>query len=376
MSYADIWSHSEAVARALRGSSQVSGLVRVFDREGDHGPLHPGERALGDLNATLGMLGSRPLLVGLFAPQLPPMPDEMPGRDFEDLLRMPEFRALMDDAHVVAETLLCVIEEIRAKLPGYPDLPVPSLMPQAPSVEMDGMLGTGMPWPASFRQPAAPAAADRRPALAGVAAEELAAHVHDLCEAVQGIEEWSAFVTISAELGGQFRDELRSACAEFERRTTATVLDEEAGGRLISRAQYTRALLDEVAEGLSPEAGAYLRAFDGVDRVLSDAGTVISDRTVHRTPVPVPDDAEVRWQREGERVVVNARFSGDPFLKPGRLLVYDGEPPVRGAWLATATTMNLGFGSGGLSIGLDAVVLPDSERLLDFAFPADEADDS
>lgn len=278
----------------------------------------------------------------------------------------------MEDARVVAETLLSAIERIRSRLPGYPDLPVPSLMPQAPAVEMDGFLGSGMPWPASFRQPGVAPGMLLAASLDGVSPDTLAEHVARLSAAVEQTAEWAAFAEASASLGDAGRAELEAACTEFERRTAPDVLDQEAGGYLMSRAEYTRALLVEVTNGVSGAAGRYLTAFRRIDRAISDVGLVISDRAVHLRPMVVPDDAEVRWDREEEGLVVNARFSGDPFLKPGRLLVYAGEPPIRGGWLATATTMNLDFSASGLKIGLDAIVLPDRDLFLGIAGDANE----
>lgn len=372
MSYAETWTSADAIAQCLRTSPQTTGLIRVFDRDGLQADLDPGERALSNLDATLGLIGTRPLLVGLYAPQLPPLPDAMPGSGYDELLRIPEFRTLMDDAHLVAETLLFVIEKIRAHLPGYPNLLMPALMPQAPAVEMDGMLGTGMPWPAAFRQPEVQVDTLLQPALADVASDDLERHIHELGAAIRNTDEWLAFTDAATDLSDEARAELQGACDEFEKRTAPEVLDEQAGGRLMSRAQYTRALLDEISAGLSPDASKYAQTFAHIDRLISEAGTVISDRAVHATPVIVPGDAEVRWQRDAGRVVVNARFSGDPFLKPGRLLVHDGQAPTRGAWLVTATTMNIGFGSGGLSVGLDAIVLPESEVLLESPGGADD----
>jgi hypothetical protein len=367
MSLADVWAHSETVAQTLRCSPQLDGLRRVFDHGDRPEKLNPGENALGGLVASLGMLGSRPLLIGLYAPALPPLPDAMPGTGYDHMLRMPEFRSLMEDARVVADTLLSAIEHIRARLPGYPDLPVPSLMPQAPAVEMDGLLGSGMPWPAAFRQAGVASVALLGASLDGVTTDTLAEQVAALAAAVEQTAQWADFVNASASLGHAGRAELETACTEFERRTAPEILDQEAGGYLINRAEYTRALLVEVTNRVSGEADRYLRAFHGIDRLISDVGLVISDRAVHVHPVVVPDDAEVRWTREEEGLVVNARFSSDPFLKPGRLLVYAGEPPVRGGWLATATTMNLDFSASGLKIGLDAFVLPNSDLFLRIA---------
>jgi len=372
MSTADVWTHSETVAQTLRSSPQLDGLRRVFDHDDRPEQLNPGENALGGLVATPGILGSRPLLIGLYAPALPPLPDAIPGTNYDHMLRMPEFRSLMEDARVVAETLLSAIEHIRSRLPGYPDLPVPSLMPQAPAVKMDGLIGSGMPWPAAFRQSGVPPVALLGASLDGVATDTFAEQVAALGVAVEQTAEWAEFADASASLGNARRAELETACAEFERRTAPEILDHEAGSRLMSRADYTRALLAEVTDGLSEEPDRYLRAFHRIDRVISHVGMVISDRAVHVRLMVVPDDAEVRWRRAEEGLVVNARFSGDPFLKRGRLLVYAGEPPVCGGWLATATTMNLDISSSGVKIGVDALVLPDSDLFLMIAQGAGE----
>jgi hypothetical protein len=230
MSTADVWTHSETVAQTLRSSPQLDGLRRVFDRDDRPEQLNPGENALGGLVASLGILDSRPLLIGLYAPALPPLPDAMPGTDYDHMLRMPEFRSLMEHAHVVAETLLSVIEHIRSRLPGYPDLPVPSLMPQAPAVESDGLLGSGMPWPAAFRQAGVAPVALLGTSLDGVTADTLAEQVAALAAAVEQSAAWAEFADASASLGHAGRTELETACAEFERRTAPEILDQEAWG--------------------------------------------------------------------------------------------------------------------------------------------------
>lgn len=371
MSTADVWAHSETVAQMIRISPKLEGLRHVFDHDDRSEPLDPGENALGGLVASLGILGSRPLLIGLYAPALPPLPEAMPGTDYDDMLRMPEFRSLMEDARGVAEMLLSVLEYLRSRLPGYPDLLVPSLMPQAPAVQLDGLLAGGMPWPAAFRQSGVAPVGLPGASLNGVAPVVLGEKVASLCDALEQTAEWVEFADASASLGDTGRAELEAACAEFDRRTAREILDHEAGGVLMRRADYTGAVLVEVTEGVSEIADRYLRAFDGIDRVISDVGLVISDRALHACPMVVPDDAEVSWLREEKGLVVNARFSGDPFLKPGRLLAYAGETPVRGGWLVTATTMNLDFSGSGLKVGVDALVLPDSDLFLAIARDAD-----
>ncbi len=363
MSTADVWTHADAVAGALRSSPQVRGLQRVFDHDDRGDAWDPGETALNNLVAGMGMLGSRPLLVGIYAPILPPLP--MPGADYNQLLRIPEFRALIDDARPAAETLLGLIEHIRSRLPGYPDIPVPSLRAQAPSVEMDGLLDSGMPWPAALRLPGARSERPPRATLANVEADAWQQAISSLVEAVERTAERSAFVRATASLTDDGRRNLEEACEEFDERTTPDRLDQEAGGYLISRAAYTRALLAEVTTGLTDDARDYLDSFHHIDRLVSQVGMVISDRTIHTRPVEVPLDAQVSWQRDGGSVVVNARFSAEPFLKPGRLLTYEGLPPTRGAWIGTATTMNFDMAPGGFKVGLDAYVLPDSEILIE-----------
>lgn len=372
MSTADVWTHANAVAGALRASPQLRGLQRVFDHDNRGDAWDPGETALNNFVAALGMLGSRPLLVGIYAPILPPLP--MPGADYNQLMRIPDFRALMDDARMAAETLLGLIEHIRSRLPSYPDIPAPSLRAHAPAVEMDGLLASGMPWPAALRLPGARSGQPPQAMVAGVEADAWQQATSSLIDAAERTAAWGSFGKATTSLTDDGRRNLLEACEEFDRRTTPDRLDAEAGGHLISRAQYARAMLVDVTTGLTDDARDYLDAFHQIDQLISQAGMVISDRTIHTVPLEVPLDAQVSWQRVGDSVVVNARFSADPFLRPGRLLIYRGEPPLRGVWIGTATTMNLDMAAGGVKVGLDACVLPDSDVVIELTGEQDAAD--
>lgn len=370
MGIVDVWSATEKIAQLLRGSPQLVGLQRVFDHEGRVEAPNPGERALSELIATLGMLGTRPLLVGLYGAVLPPLPPEMPGPAYEQLLRIPEFQMLMDDAAAAADTLLSLIEHLRSRLRGYPDLPVPSLRPQAPAVELDGLLGTGMPWPSALRQRGAAASGPPPAGLQGIADEGWAETAAALAAALEHAAPWQSFVAADAALTDHARGELQAACDEFDQRTSHDRLNDDVGMRLISRVEFTRAALATVTDNLSVPARAYLAAFDEVDRFISQVGMVISDRSIYESPIHVPSEADVSWHRDAQTIFVNARFGeASPFVRPGRLFVYRGGPPLRGAWIGTATTMKLDFAGGGMQVGLDATVLPDSEVFVEMAAP-------
>lgn len=361
----EVWTRAASLGRTLAQSPQLEGIQRVFDHDDPTGPMNPGERAFSELLAAVGMLRSRPLLAGIFAATLPPMPANVPYRGYEELLRIPEFHTHVDDAQMAGETLLVVIEHLRARLPGYPELAVPALLDQSPRVEMNGLFASGMPWlPAlrsrQFTEPPAPMVRE-------VAADAWHGDLRALDEALEATAEWTAFARTTESLTDEGRCELAQACEDFERRADPAIVDEEVGLQLVARAEYTRAIIDDMTAGLH-HAAEYAAAFDRVDTLISNAAAVLSDCAVYARPIEIPASAEVAWRREGETVLVSARFDeGSPFITPGRLFVYSGEPPVRGGWIGTGTTISLNFSGQGSRISLDAVVLADSEGLLDLA---------
>src|SRR5450759_686277 len=95
-----VWEACEALAGCLRSSPHAPALSAVYDRDGErsaHGQV------LSGLMAGFGMLRSRPLLLGLYLPRIPPM-GPMPG--FQAVLEEPGGEALLRDALRMAGALL------------------------------------------------------------------------------------------------------------------------------------------------------------------------------------------------------------------------------------------------------------------------------
>lgn len=369
MAPTDVWLACESLAVVIRGSRDADALQRVFDRESGREPPRPHEQAVENLLAAMGMLRTRPLLFGLHAPQLPPLP--MPGLNFEDLLRLDGFADFTQTAARASGALLSLIEHIRSRLAGYPDLAVADLRPQSPRVDMDGLLDpSSMPWPLAARNRqlqdhGAPAAG-----LRGIDEDQWAAKTDALLDRLRATSQWEAFTTAAAELSAEARDQLEDACRQFDKQADPVIIHDQAGSRLMRQFQYRHAALAAVRDPLTGPARTYLNAFYAIDRLIDQAATVISDRVVYTYPVTVPGTADVSWQRTDTELVVRAQFAegASPFITPGRILLYAGDPPVRGAWIGRGTSMNF-HTEMGVTINLEAEVLLDSESLLDIAVP-------
>jgi hypothetical protein len=365
----DIWRTSEELAEVLRASPDIEALQRVFDRDSrQRDDPRPYERAIEHYVASMGMLRTRPLLFGLHAPQLPSI--DMPPPTFGDLLKLDGFPDFLRSAQRAAGALLSLVEYLRSRLPGYPDLPLPELRPQAPRVERDGLLdASSMPWPMAARARGVERHGPSPSGLRGVdepawreRAEGLLAHLSASCE-------WSAFAVVTDGLSPDDRQQLDDACRRFDERTQLDAIHANAGPLLLRQGQHRRAALDEACASLTDEARGYLDAFDAIDCLIDQAALVISDRAIYAEAIRVPADADVSWQRTDSGVTVRARFSegASPFIQPGRLLIYAGDPPVVGGWICQGTR----FGwqrDLDATVDLDAKVLPDSVVLARPAF--------
>jgi len=372
MALTDVWQACEDLAAVIRKSRDADALQRVFDRESRHEPPRPHEHAVTELLAGTGMLRTRPLLFGLHAPQLPPLP--MPGPNFEDLLAIDGFADFMHTAARASGALLSLIEHIRFRLAGYPDLPVVDLRPESPRVDMDGLLDpSSMPWPLAARNQQLQDHGVAAAGLSGIDEDQWAVKTAALLDRLRPTSQWEAFTTAATELPAEARDQLEEACRQFDEQADPAIIHAKVGSLLLRQVQYRQAALAAARDPLTGPARTYLNAFYAIDRLIDQVATVISERAVYAHPVSVPGTADVSWQRTDTELVARAQFAegASPFITPGRILLYAGEPPVRGAWIGHGTSMNL-HTEMGVTINLDAKVLPDSEHLLDLAAPEDQ----
>lgn len=370
MTLTETWRAAADLAEQMKTTREAQALQGVFDRESRQDP-QPHERAVSDFLASMGMLRSRPLLFALHAPQLPRL--SMPGVQFEELPRVDGFTEFMREAARAGSTLLSLIEYVRSRLPGYPDLLVPDLRPQAPQVDMDGLLGVGMPWTAAARrrgfQDSGPQTADS----ASIDQARWAASAEGLLEAIRNSEQWKAFVAATDALSSDDRDQLDKACHEFDESTRIERIEEQAGLLLMRQVALRKAALQAAHQSTTGAALDYVEAFTAVDRLINQAATLISERTAYAAPITVPVTADVSWQRTNSGVAVRAVFNegASPLVTPGRIFLFAGDPPLRGAWIGQGTTTNFNPDTG-IVVTVEAELLPDSEILLDLTAVEEE----
>jgi hypothetical protein len=361
-----LWDASRRAGDALRGSRDAAALRDVFDLERTSGPVSPHVTMAQHILAGLGGLRSRAMLLGLYLPRIPSI-GPMPG--YEDLARIEGGMQFIDSAARIASTLLVIVEHLRERLPGYPEIPVPDLCPGSPAVVNDAfVVFERLPWPASARaqRPARPST-DAASLALGPAATVI---VEQIAAALEEHDAWREFVRLEQELTGPDREQLKRICDELADATTDAVVDERAGDILMQRAQYARAALEDAHTSATGLAGEYLASFRRVDRAINLAGGIISERVAYDAPVGLPEDAQVSWHRVEGTIEARALVPSNlfPFLYPGRLVVYSAGPPAGGAWFLNATSHHINFELGSTST-LTGDGLEDSDGVFDDLLP-------
>jgi hypothetical protein len=357
-----VWRAADDLADQMKNSREAQALQRVFDREGREAP-QPHEQAVTYFLASMGMLRSRPLLFALHAPQLPRLP--MPGPQFEELLRVDGFTEFMQSAARAGSTLLSLIEYVRSRLPGYPNFLAPDLRPQSAQVDMDGLLGVGMPWTAAARRRGLRDSGLPAADLAQVDQARWAKSAEGLLRALCSSEQWKNFLVAADALTPDDSDQLEKACHQFDEATEVDRIHEQAGPLLMRQLALRKAALQAAHESTTGAARDYLEAFKALNRLINQVATLISEQTAYAAPIRVPVSADVSWQQTGTGIEVRAVFDegASPSITPGRMFLFAGEPPLRGAWIGQGTTMNFNPETGML-VTLTAELLPDSEVLL------------
>ena len=365
MSARTLWLASRRIGEILAASRDSAALREAIDFEAASGQARPPVAMVRHILAGFNPLHTRPMLLGLYLPRIPSM-GPIPG--YDELTRIEGGTQFIEAAARLASALLLIVEHLRARLPGYPGFPVPDLCPGSPAVVNDGFFAfERLPWPAAARRLQTGEAADLSVGLAlDVDSTELQANLSEMLEALRAHESWCEFIRVSSELGDLELELLGSICAEFAQRTAEPVVDQRAGPLLMQRAQYARAVLEEVRSRASGLAADYLAAFARVDHMIDLAAAVISERVAYRAPVSLPSDAEVSWHRVDGTLQARALVPADPlpFLHPGRLIIYRAKPPAGGAWFLRGTSHTINFELGSQST-LTGEGLEDSAGVFD-----------
>jgi len=360
-----LWQASRRVGELLGASRDAVALREAVDIDCARGAAGPHVMMVRHILAGFSPLSTRPMLLGLYLPRIPSI-GPIPG--YDQLASIEGGTQFLDSAARLASGLLSIVEHLRARLPGYPNLPVPDLCPGSPAVVNDGFFAfERLPWPAAARAQRAGQPGELRTGLVlDVDLAALEERVGEVLEALEGDEGWLKFIRVSSQLGDKELRQLKGICVEFSRRTTEAVVDERAGELLMQRVQYARAVLEEVRSAASGLAGEYLAAFTRVDHLISLVAAVISERVAYHAPVGLPPEAEVSWHRVEGVLETRALVPADPlpFLHPGRLVVYRAEPPAGGAWFLRGTSHTINFELGSQST-LTGEGLEDSAGVFD-----------
>lgn len=371
MTARELWQASGQAGEILAGSPCAVELRETIDVESTNAPRSPAVTLLRHTLAGLGALRTRPLLLGLYLPRIPSI-GPIPG--YDQIKQIEGGAHFLDCAARIASTALSIAEHLRSRLPGYPDIPVPDLCASAPAVVEDGFMATDrFPWPAAARAGQRDGEL-RAGADLGIDVSALAERVGRMLSALEGHEAWKAFADSSSQLDAEDHAALARTRNTFGERTAEAVIDERVGGLLMQRAQFARAVLTEVREQADGRPGRYLAAFSRVDHLINMALAVLSERTAYNEPVGLPADTELTWHRDGDALEVRAVVPSDPlpFLYPGRLLIYNGDPPAGGALYLKGASHTINFELGSRA-ELDCEGLEDSAGIFDeLAFNATE----
>ncbi len=375
MSARQLWQASRHTGELLALSTHAAALREAIDLDGASGARSPCVTLLHHTLAGLGPLRSRPLLLGLYLPRIPSI-GPIPGYDqITQIEGGPQF---LDSAARIASAALSIAEHLRSRLPGYPDILVPDLCAGSPAVIEDGfMAAERFPWPAAAR---AAHPDGHRELRAGrdldVDLPALAESVGEMLAALETHKAWQTFAELSSRLSSEERAALERIRQEFEARTAEAVIDEGAGGLLMRRSQYAHAVLGKVDDQAQARTGEYLAAFRRVDHLITMALAVLSERTAYHAPVGLPADTQLTWHREGDALQVRAVVPSDPlpFLYPGRLLVYQDDPPTGGALFLKGASHTINFELGSQA-ELDCEGLEDSAGIFDDLIPTEDEQD-
>jgi hypothetical protein len=311
------------------------------------------------LLASFSLLESQPLLLGKRLPHLPDF-----GRLHAESAAVQQWLPV---AQRFAFVLVEVIEFLRSRLPGYPSLLVPDLMPRAPRVYQDGFWDRRFPWEAEVRR--AGLQLQGEPALLRLALElpdggraaysSLAA----MAEALHQSTSWTRFVAAHHALTAADQEEAKRRRRDFHEAVSDERVDAIAGETGMRCQQMRTAELQRVKADSTDALREYYDAFQAVDELLDAVASLVSHRvtkgTIGEVGVLTAD-----WGSAADLRKMRIHATDDGFRHPYELIaVRSGITSLSGLMLLHNVTINWGRGSGSLLLTADGRLLADSDGL-------------
>lgn len=300
-----------------------------------------------DLLAHYSMLQSQPLLLGMRVPHLPEFRPLYSGST--------GVRGWLDSAQRVAFAFADIVEFLRSRLPGYPMLLVPDLLPGATRVRHDGVWDMGFPWLAQVRR--AGLQLKNRPDMPRALELQEGAGLNetlgDLLRALGQTTAWERFAAADLALDA----DARAAAKELRRRYREAVMDERvdaiAGDTGMRGAVMRRAELAAIKDTATGTLGEYYDAFDAVDELLECVTALITHRLA-RGDLQTVQVISADFGPPTEARTVWLRARDDAFRTPYELVRISSAVPA----LAGAVVLH------GLTIHMDDDLLVADGRLL------------
>lgn len=225
------------------------------------------------IQAGASALISNPLLL---ATRLPMAAGAIPGVD-EQQLRGTHGDWLVA-AHRVEAAHRRTLAWLRARLPGYPNLPAPQLAPGAPLTTSEFTFR--LIWQPGERAEQLhlgdiPTQIAELLQADATTARALAGASRAVAAALVDTPEWTTLAAATDALDDATRGELRAARTRARERLAPATIDAHEPSRALPRADYREHVIREEIDALTGNARAYADAFDASDGLVEIAGSSV-----------------------------------------------------------------------------------------------------
>jgi hypothetical protein len=282
--------------------------------------------------------------------------------EFQQLHSQPDVQKWFDAAQRFAVALIEVVEFLRSRLPGYPSLLVPDLLPEASRVDAGGFWDMRFPWELQIRQ-AKLHFANQPPQLAGALelpdrARAAYAALGDVARALHETEAWRRFADIHTNLSPGDREAAKASRRGFREAVSEARIAAVAGGLAIRVANMRRAELQRIKALADGRLREYYDAFAAVDELIDAIAAFVSHRVAEgRLDELIPFEAD--WGPAGDIRPIRFRAMDDAFRRNYELIKVSGGGPkaLAGVVVLHNLTINLPDEDGATTLTADGQLL-------------------
>jgi hypothetical protein len=310
-----VWEAADEVAHAFAaspGTTTFRGGLKPIPADPNAPPFQ--RRSVSEILVTYSTFQSQPLLLGVRLAHVPEF-GELHSRD--EAVR--EWFAV---AERFAFALVTAVEFLRSRLPGYPRLLVPDVLPSTPRVRNDGFWDQRFPWmlgprSAGLQFQSVPDLSTPLELVDG--GRRMRNALAGLLDALQASEVWRRFDEAHAACTASDWERAKELRAHYRKLTTDEWLNAIGGTTGLRRQQALRGELAATRARAEGALAEYIRAWDAVDEVLEAIAALINDR-VARGDVPELPLFAADWGPPRALRYVRLDAASDEFFKPMRLV--------------------------------------------------------